>query len=301
MATPNDVLRVAAGELGYCRWDDPESGTKYGRWFAQKVNNPVYAQNGIASCAMFVSWVFDKVGQSLACLPTAGCGQMLSRAKSAGLVLSNSRNAAPGDIVIFDWGYDNIGHDHVGIVELNKSRYLQTIEGNTTGADGRSGSVARRTRVFTNNPKGRPMIMAIIRPNYGGGSAPAPSPAPSGGIEVDGIWGEATTRRIQEVLNAPYKDGKISRQPKMWLPNHKGCGTGWEYAGNLGEEPGSQTISLIQKACGVAQDGFCGPDTINGIIRHFKSASGATVEDGIIDYPSITVKAMQHALNQGRF
>lgn len=35
MATANDVLRIAAGELGYSRWTDPQPGTKYGRWYAQ--------------------------------------------------------------------------------------------------------------------------------------------------------------------------------------------------------------------------------------------------------------------------
>lgn len=299
MATANDILRRAAAEIGYCRWDDELSGTRYGRWYADLIGNAGYAANGVAFCAMFVSYIFAQCGEEESYLPTAGCGGMLSMARAAGLVLARSTDAIPGDVVIFDWGYDDIGHDHVGLVEANRGGYLQTIEGNTTGADGRSGSVARRTRAFKNNPKGRPQIMAVIRPAYNGGSSTT-APVPDGGIVVDGVWGEATTLKAQQVLNAPYKDGKISRQPQMHLPRHEGCGSGWEYAGWLGEEPGSQTIRMLQEIWGCKPDGFMGPDTINAMIRYYQHDSGATAIDGVIDYPSITVKAFQRALNEGR-
>jgi hypothetical protein len=32
VATAQDLVDFAMGEVGYCRWDDPEEGTKYGRW-----------------------------------------------------------------------------------------------------------------------------------------------------------------------------------------------------------------------------------------------------------------------------
>ena len=34
MATVEDVLNIARGELGYYAPDDPEPGSKYGRWMA---------------------------------------------------------------------------------------------------------------------------------------------------------------------------------------------------------------------------------------------------------------------------
>lgn len=299
MATADEILKKAESQIGYCRWDDELAGTIFGRWYAQKTGSSYFGTNGVPFCAMFVSWVFDQCGEEEPYLPTAGCGTMLARARSAGLVLSDTRNAVPGDVVIFDWGYDDIGHDHVGLVEANRGGYLQTIEGNTTGADGRSGSVARRTRAFKNNGRGRPQIMAVIRPAYNGGSSTT-APVPDGSLAVDGVWGEATTLKAQQVLNAPYKDGKISRQPQMHLSRHKGCGSGWEYAGWLGEEPGSQTIRMLQEIWGCAADGFFGPDTINAMIRYYQHDSGATALDGVIDYPSITVKAFQRALNDGR-
>lgn len=139
-----------------------------------------------------------------------------------------------------------------------------------------------------------------------GASAPAPAPAPQPapqpqGLAVDGYWGEATTRRIQEVLGCPFKDGKISRQNPQHKHRLKACTGGWEFSAPWGEQPGSQTIGAIQRACGVPADGFIGPDTINAMIRHFKPTSGAKVEDGKLDPGSPTVKAMQRALNEGRF
>lgn len=139
-----------------------------------------------------------------------------------------------------------------------------------------------------------------------GASAPAPQPVPQPapkpqGLAVDGYWGEATTLRIQEVLGCPYKDGKISRQNPQHKHRLKACTGGWEFSAPWGEQPGSQTIGAIQRACGVAVDGFIGPDTINALIRHFKPTSGAKVEDGKLDAGSLTVKAMQRALNEGRF
>ena len=136
------------------------------------------------------------------------------------------------------------------------------------------------------------------------GQAPAPQPVPTPkpqGLAVDGYWGEATTRRIQEVLRCPFHDGKISRQNPQHRGRLKGCGTGWEFSAPYGKAPGSQTVSAVQRACGVAADGFIGPDTINALIRHFKAESDAKVEDGKLDADSPTIKAMQRALNEGRF
>lgn len=140
------------------------------------------------------------------------------------------------------------------------------------------------------------------------GQAPAPAPAPQPApkptvrqISVDGIWGADTTLRLQEHFGCPFRDGKVSRQNPQHKGRLKGCGTGWEFSAPYGKAPGSQTISAVQRACGVAADGFIGPDTINALIRHFKPESGAKVEDGKLDANSPTIKAMQRALNEGRF
>ena len=35
MASSEDILKIAAGEIGYYAPDDPEPGSKYGRWMAE--------------------------------------------------------------------------------------------------------------------------------------------------------------------------------------------------------------------------------------------------------------------------
>lgn len=152
MATSEDVLRVARGEIGYSRWDDPEQGTKYGRWYAEMTGEPYYGENGVPYCAMFVSWVFDQAGASAAGLPGAYCPWMLSAAADQGSLVYNE-NSQPGDIIYFDWDGDGVS-DHVGIVESNEGSYVQTIEGNTDG-----GRVLRRTRDWGT-------VIGVARPDY---------------------------------------------------------------------------------------------------------------------------------------
>jgi hypothetical protein len=158
MATANDVLNVARGEIGYSRWNDPETGSKYGRWYAAKTGQAWYGGNGVAYCAMFVSWVFDQAGASAPGLPGAYCPSMLAK---GGTVAKKS--AQPGDIVYFDWGGDGVA-DHVGIIEQNNGSYVTTIEGNTSngssGSQSNGGCVARRTRSWG-------VIKAIVRPTWG--------------------------------------------------------------------------------------------------------------------------------------
>ena len=166
MATVNDVLKIAANEIGYSRWSDPLNGSKYGRWFASYTGNSYYGQNGIPYCSMFVSWVFNQAGQSCPGLPTASCSIIRANNVNTSRHISNKYDAQPGDLVLFNWDYDGNyagAADHVGIVELNRGSYIQTIEGNTSstsaGSQGNGGVVARRTRDCS-------MVCMIVRPAY---------------------------------------------------------------------------------------------------------------------------------------
>ena len=154
MATASDVLRIARGEVGYCRYDDPERGTKYGRWYESEVDGPGgydYGANGVAYCAMFASWVLAKAGVSCAGMPGAYCPSIHH---SQTLAASQLR---PGDLVLFDWDSDSTD-DHIGIVASNDAaaKKIATIEGNTSG-----GRVAERTRAYST-------ICGGIRPAYDG-------------------------------------------------------------------------------------------------------------------------------------
>lgn len=293
MATVDDVLRVAAGEIGYYAPDDPLPGTKYGRWLAEKTGESWLAgpSTSIWWCAIFVSWVMAQAGvDGAGILPAVNCNVIRDRARKAGRWASKGE-ARSGDLVLFDWDGDG-SLQHVGIVERNMGGWLQTIEGNTSsgvaGSQSAGNGVHRRTRAWG-------VVAGVVHMPLGS------SVWSAGGLEVDGMWGSATTRRLQEVLGAPYVDGCISRQPGRWRDRLPGCTSGWGWVGDAGVWPGSQTLRLVQSRIGVAVDGFVGPETINGLIGYYRGASGATVLDGRLDACSLTVKAMQRALNENRF
>ncbi len=150
LPSADTLLSVARGQIGYSRWDDPEQGSKYGRWYAEKFGPAWLAGNGVPYCAMFVSYVFDHAGVKCAGLEDTYCPNIHNKAVAADDDYS-ARNAKPGDVVLFDWGHDG-EDDHVGIVEENTGSYLVTIEGNTSngssGSQSNGGRVARRTRSY---------------------------------------------------------------------------------------------------------------------------------------------------------
>lgn len=121
----------------------------------------------------------------------------------------------------------------------------------------------------------------------------------SGGkIVVDGYWGSATTLLAQIVTGAPFRDGIVSRQEPYWRSRVPGCTIGWEWG--VGDGSGSPVIKLLQKAWGVTPDGILGPATINAMIRYYaRHGSGATIEDGRLDAPSLSIKCMQRRFNEG--
>jgi hypothetical protein len=130
----------------------------------------------------------------------------------------------------------------------------------------------------------------------GGGTIPVdkplppvtPPPAPSG-LVVDGQWGGATTRRLQEVLGTPV-DGVISHQWKSSANENI-------YSAQFDKtKTGSTVARAMQSRLGVGADGLFGSDSVKALQRHY-----GTPVDGIISPTSTVVKAMQTALNAGTF
>ncbi|MDC7954199.1 GH25 family lysozyme [Liquorilactobacillus mali] len=89
------------------------------------------------------------------------------------------------------------------------------------------------------------------------------------GLTVDGIWGSATTLRLQQIYNMKYQDSKISKP--------------------------SSLIKILQKHLGVTQDGYLGPITIRAMQRKL----GTPVDGKISSGYSNMVAAMQKKLNAG--
>ena len=203
MPTAQDVVDIAESQIGYSRWDDPQAGTKYGRWYAGLTGESYYGQSGVPYCAMFVSWVFDQAKVECAGLPGAYCPAMLQTALDDGATVSLD-NARMGDVVYFDWGSDGES-DHVGIIVANHGTYYETIEGNTSdtssGSQSNGGVVARKTRSLGT-------VCGVVRPYYGssddGGTV-------SGKLEIDGILGPQSVSEWQRQMGVSV-DGVVSGQ-----------------------------------------------------------------------------------------
>jgi len=137
MATIEEVIKIAKGEVGYNRYTDPEQGTKYGRWYAKLTGSPYFGTTGVPFCAMGVSWVFNKANTRCLGLPTAGCTSgILTPARNSGKLLKPAA-LKRGDVILFDWsgrGYTAPEADHVGIVLYwNSSTNVHTWEANVSG------------------------------------------------------------------------------------------------------------------------------------------------------------------------
>ena len=163
MSAAKNVLYCARQWIGYSRWDDPEPGTVFGRWYAKLVDDPYFGESGIPYCAMFVSYCLNWAGFEAAGLPGAYVPWILSANSDAGRLVANE-DAQPGDLVMFDWQGDGVA-DHIGIVEENHADegWMQTIEGNTSpgsgGSQSNGGGVYRRARNYSS-------IIGVARTYY---------------------------------------------------------------------------------------------------------------------------------------
>ena len=301
MATANDVLRIAANEIGYSRWTDPANGTKYGRWYADLTKSPYFGTNGVPYCAMFVAWVLAQANQSCPGMPTAACVTALNGARNAGIIRSNKKDARPGDLVLFDW--DGGLPDHIGIVEVNKGSYIQTIEGNTSsgnsGSQSNGGGVYRRTRSWSTVHS----IIAVPYSGSGSGTAtPSPAPSTSAKLTVDGYIGKDSVSELQRQIGTPI-DGVISSQDignKKYMPNVTSITWGGQ---------GSQLVVglqkfLVRKGYSVGAsgaDGLMGKNTVIAIQQFLRKDCGY-VKHAIDGYLGPDTAAnTQNALNAGKF
>lgn len=117
---------------------------------------------------------------------------------------------------------------------------------------------------------------------------------PRGELEIDGIWGVDTTKRLQTIFGTPV-DGKISNQDKKFKAVNPGLLSATFQWKDKPNGNGSALIKAMQKWAGMPEskrDGEIGPDTIKAIQKKL-----GTVVDGCVDKPSSMVKALQRWAN----
>ena len=137
----NKIVEIAIKEKGYKEFPANSNLTKYGEWFGF---------DGVAWCAMFVSWCYHNAGFPLGNIGFvkgfAGCQTGYFWFKKQGEITTTPK---PGDIVLFDWNGDG-RFDHTGIfVKGVDELYFESVEGNTSANNqSNGGEVQIRTRKY---------------------------------------------------------------------------------------------------------------------------------------------------------
>lgn len=264
------ALAIARKEVGYTE---------------QRVNRTKYwaelypAFQGQAWCAAFVMWCYKHAGFDMrGHIPSPYyCPSIEQWAKKIGAWSTSTHN--DGDLVLYGTGLAV----HIGIVWRDeKATGKRAVEGNTSS--GSSGSQANGGGVYVRYRSS--WIRGYVRMDkvldHYGAKAPAKPNAgkvTSGALAEDSRWGTDTSRELQErlktiepdlavdgrmgakswtaleeYLDAPYKDGEISRQ--SYKATELGNGIvpkWWEYTGR--HSKGSQAIAALQQKVGVTADG----------------------------------------------
>lgn len=239
--TKDKVLARARSQLGITESPMGSNRTKYTSWY------------GMVGpwCAMFVSWVFHQEGLPLPATTSLGFAYTPSGAAWFKKQDRWTTKPAPGHVVFFDF----IGRiSHVGIVESVRSDgSIVCIEGNTDEAGGRTGGKVmrkvRRSRIvgygiprygagsalddgmLREGSRGAEVVawQKMLREATGADVAADGDFGPktlaatkafqqAQGLEVDGVVGPATQKRMREVIAA--KRG--GRPPVVAIPPFPG-------------------------------------------------------------------------------
>ena len=193
------------------------------------------------------------------------------------------------------------GAGHVAIVEKvisdtevvtsesgwNSSRPFWT-QTRKKGSDGRWGSGSSYTFLgFIYNP-------APCCKGTGTAASTGSTSTTATKLTVDGMWGTATTKRLQEIFGTTV-DGVVSNQYKRYQSDNPGLKTGLDWKDKPNGK-GSALIRAMQKWAGMPanqQDGEFGPRTCCAIQKKL-----GTPQDGTVSSPSLMVKSLQRWANQ---
>lgn len=135
-----------------------------------------------------------------------------------------------------------------------------------------------------------PLITALADVLTTAVDKPTVNPEPSvAGLEVDGYFGSATVKRLQECLGTTI-DGVVSGQDYRDMAAIGGRPSGaWQIGSG-----GSQMVAALQKIVGANRDGYFGPSTCKALQSYL-----GTAVDGVVSKPSQMVMALQRRLNNG--
>ena len=148
------VLAVARSQIGVCEMPINSNKVKYNtEYYGRGVSCVAYVW-----CVVFFLWVFQSAGFNL--FKAASCTAMVNQYKKAAPQQVIEKDFVAGDIVFFDFSGKKKITEHAGICIGVDSKYILTIDGNTSiGNEGNGGMVMIRKRPLT-------QVTCAIRPNY---------------------------------------------------------------------------------------------------------------------------------------
>lgn len=147
--------------------------------------------------------------------------------------------ALPSDIIFFDWELNGIPN-HIGFIRERKScDEVYTIEGNTSG-----GIVAQKTRPVK-------YIQGIYRPHF---TAKFDISKP---LEIDGLFGYNSIAMLQKALGGLEIDGILGKGTVKKLQAWAGVAQDGAWA--------TKTSKAIQKKLGVTADGYFGANSCKAL------------------------------------
>lgn len=143
MGTCEDVLRVAAREIGY--HEGKNHHNKYGEWFG--MDNCAWCVIFAAAwCYYYADIVGDVVGRKYREGGLYSCSQTLNWYRKHQPECITDK-PIPGSLVIFDFPGTKYATDHMGLFVRMSKTTITTIDGNTSGSsDSNGGYVQQKTR-----------------------------------------------------------------------------------------------------------------------------------------------------------
>lgn len=229
-------------DLKYTEQPKNSNNSLFGAW---------YGANGVAWCAMFVSYCLNKSGngsaingaQSKKGYSTCSSGIKWFQKKHAWHAVMDAQR---GDVAFFDWDH-NHNPDHTGLILKvdKKNKRVWTIEGNT-GHDNLSngGAVLAQWRNMS-------AIIGVGRPVFAASSTPAPQPAPV-----------TPAPAPAKPAPAPSQPAPVAAKPVLKV-------------GSKGS-----AVKALQSKLGIPADGDFGPQTKAAVIAFQKKHS--LIADGVV-------------------
>ena len=293
------IIDTAASQNGTKENPPNTNKTKYGAW---------YGMDGVAWCAIFVSWVYNEAGHPLGTIDSPKgyhyCPSAYNFWKRNNRI---TKDPQPGDIVLYDWEGDGLSnHTGIFVAWVKPGETFKAWEGNTSLTnDSDGGQVMMRTRsarlvqAFVNTgifvDAIQPITGILKRGDKGAGVAAIQKQLfdlKYEGVTVDGDFGATTEKLIRQFQQehglaiTGQVDAIVEGALQAQLNKPKVADTKLTTGVCLKKGNSGAAVVALQKALNrsgarplLTEDGVFGTDTVVAL-KAYQTSKGITA-DGI--------------------